>query len=206
MRCMAGLTERLGAVGARPRSAARILSAAVMTAVMVDVGALPASAAVLAAPIHPLRLAAPAQGRTDAVCSAIYDVKVSPGGGLTPSSGTGNTGGETGFMICAGTFHGHRVTGPGTYGNEFTYTGTCASVHTSGRYFMTVPTDAGPMHFAPMYAANSIGVVAPTNASEPGIRWTGVEVFPLIKRGNCVTAPLSEAMPSITLIATNSNS
>jgi hypothetical protein len=40
-----------------------------MTVAMVGIGVLPASAAVLAAPIHPLLLATPAEGKTSAVCS-----------------------------------------------------------------------------------------------------------------------------------------
>lgn len=99
-----------------------------------------------------------------------------------------------------GTFYGHRVTGPGSFGDEGIYTGTCVLVHTSGRYLFTVPADAGPMHFVATYAANSIGLVARTDGSLPGARLTGVDIF-VPTRGDCVTTPATEAISSITFIA-----
>jgi hypothetical protein len=90
-----------------------------------------------------------------------------------------------------GTFYGHRVTGPGSFGDEGIYTGTCVLVHTSGRYLFTVPADAGPMHFVATYAANSIGLVARTDGSLPGARLTRVDIF-VPTRGDCVTTPATE--------------
>lgn len=177
--------------------------ATVMIAAMLSVGTPPASAGVLAEPFHAPRLAAP-EGRTNAICSTTADVNFSPGIGLTSSSGTLDSGGETGSIICIGTFNGHRVTGPGSFGTKGTYTATCVSGHVSGRYSITIPTDAGPMHLAPMFTATPIGVVSPIDASQPGMRWTGFEVF-AFKRGDCVTAPVTEAMIRDTLIATDQN-
>jgi hypothetical protein len=179
------------------------LLATITMAVMVSVGAGSASAAVLAKAIHPPRLGAPAHGRTNAVCSTRQDVNLRPGAGPTPSSGTFDTGGEKGSIICSGTFNGHRVTGPGSFGNEGTYTGICVLGGTSGRYFITVPTDAGPMHFAPTYSS-AVAAVGLDDGSQPGIRWTGFEVF-VFKRGDCVTAPVTKAIGSNTLIATDRN-
>jgi hypothetical protein len=95
------------------------------------------------------------------------------------------------------------VTGPGSFGNEGTYTGICVLGATSGRYFITVPTDAGPMHFAPTYSG-AVAAVGLDDGSQPGIRWTGFEVF-VFKRGDCVTAPVTKAIGSNTLIATDRN-
>jgi hypothetical protein len=110
---------------------------------------------------------------------------------LISSSGPFSTGGETGSIIWVGTFYGHRVTGPGSFGDEGIYTGTCVLVHTSGRYLFTVPADAGPMHFVATYAANSIGLVARTDGSLPGARLTRVDIF-VPTRGDCVTTPATE--------------
>lgn len=179
------------------------LLATITMVVMVSVGAGSASAAIPAKASHPPLLAAPAQGRTNAVCSTRQDVNLRPGAGPTPSSGTFDTGGETGSIICTGTFNGHRVTGPGSFGNEGTYTGICILGATSGRYFITVPTDAGPMHFAPTYAS-TFAAVGLDDGSQPGIRWTGFEVA-LFTHGDCVTAPVTKATSSNTLIATDRN-
>jgi hypothetical protein len=60
------------------------------------------------------------------------------------------------------------------------------------------------MHFAPTFTATPIGAVSPIDASQPGMRWTGFEVF-VFKRGDCVTAPITEVMIRDTLIATDQN-
>jgi hypothetical protein len=135
----------------------RTLLATITMVVMVSVGARSASAAVPAKAIHPPRLSAPAHGRTNAVCSTRQEVNLRPGAGPPPISGTFDTGGD-GLYNCAGTFNGHRVTGPGSFGNGGTYTGVCVLGATSGRYFITVPTDAGLMHFAPTYVSTFAAV------------------------------------------------
>jgi hypothetical protein len=175
----------------------------VTTAALLSVGTLPASAAVLTEPIHPPRVAAP-EGKTNAICSTRADVTFSPGISLTTSSGTLGSGDETGSIVCVGTFNGHRVTGPGSFGTKGTYTAICVLGQVSGRYSITVPTDAGPMHFAPTFTATPIGVVSPIEGSQPGMHLTGLEVF-VFKRGNCVTAPVTEAMINDTLIVTSQN-
>ena len=60
------------------------------------------------------------------------------------------------------------------------------------------------MHFAPTYTATPIGAVSPINGSQPGMHWTGFEVF-VFKRGDCVTAPVTEAKIIDILIATDQN-
>lgn len=177
--------------------------AIVMTSAMLSVGALPASAAVLAEPIHPSRLAVP-EGRTNMTCLATADVTLSPGVELTSSSGTIDSGGETGSITCTGTFKGHRVTGPGSFGTKATYTATCVAGQVSGRYSITIPTDAGPMRFTPTFTTTPVGAVAPIEGSQPGIRLTGLEVF-VFTQGDCVTAPVTEAMIRDLLIATDQN-
>lgn len=177
--------------------------ATVMTAAMLSVGTLPASAAVLAEPVHPPRLAA-SEGRTSAICSVTRNVTFSPGVRLTSSSGTLETPDETGIITCLGTFNGHRVTGTGSFGAKGVYTAICVLGHVSGRYSITIPTDAGPMHFAPTFTATPIGVVSPVDAAQPGMRLTGLEVF-AFTRGDCVTAPITETIVNDTLIATDQN-
>lgn len=177
--------------------------ATALTVTMLSIGALPASAAVLAEPIYPPRLAAP-EGGTNAICSTRAVVTLSPGVVLTSSSGTIDSGGETGSITCVGTFNGHRVTGPGSFGTKATYTASCVLGRVSGRFSITIPTEAGPMHFTPRFTATPIGAVSPVEASQPGIRWTGFEIF-VFKRGDCVTAPVTEAITSDTLIATDQN-
>jgi hypothetical protein len=54
------------------------------------------------------------------------------------------------------------------------------------------------MHFAPTFTATPVAAVSPIHASQPGVRWTGFEIF-AFKRGNCVTAPVTEAMINDTL-------
>lgn len=135
-----------------------------------------------------------AQGATNAVCALAFPLHFSTGLSLTPSTGSDGSGGETGSINCAGTFDGHRVTGPGSFGfQSAVYTSTCLGDNAAGStYFFTVPTDAGPMHMVGTFSDVRIGLTIVANGSQPGASGSGVFVV-VPSRGNCITAPLTDA-------------
>jgi hypothetical protein len=142
-------------------------------------------------------LPAQARGATSAVCSIVSSLDLAPGLSLTEGSGTYGTGGhETGSMTCVGTFDGHAVTGPGFFGFEATYVGTCLADHGSGRYTFTVPTDAGTMHVAGTYTESSIGPLGQIEGSQPGASVTGNFVF-YPTQGDCAVSPVTRAQAYI---------
>jgi hypothetical protein len=71
--------------------------------------------------------------------------------------------------------------------------GTCLSDHGSGTYFFTVPTDAGPVHFAGTYTESSVGPIGHIAGSHPGARLMGDFVFHPTQ-GDCVSTPVTEAL------------
>jgi hypothetical protein len=149
-------------------------------------------AAITAWPAH-------ARGETPALCSMRIPASLSPGFSLTSSTGTYGTSGETGTIICSGTVDGHRVTGPGSFGFRGTYTGDCFGNVGSGTYSFTVPTEAGPMHFAGTYSETRTGFTGPVRASQRGARFSGAFVVVPIK-GDCASEPVTQV--SINILGT----
>jgi hypothetical protein len=153
---------------------------------------LAAPAVVLALPTL-IAWPAHAQGSTNAVCTVVFTAHFSPGFTLTPSSGPDESGGETGSIACAGTIDGGRVAGPGTFGIEGVYTATCLFDHGSGRYFGTVPTDAGSRHFVGDYRYSRIGGSLFVDLSQAGAHGSGIlAVVPT--QGDCIRAPVTQGL------------
>jgi hypothetical protein len=118
---------------------------------------------------------------------------------MVPTSGTETSGGETGSIACTGTFDGQRVTGPGTFGYEGTFTGiTCLfdSAPLSGRYSFTVPTDAGSLHFTGTITDARIAVIDRFDLSQSGAHLTGsAAVVPI--NGTCLITPTTDILITI---------
>lgn len=72
----------------------------------------------VAALLFPAFMAWPAhaQGTTNAECKVVFPAYFSPGFTMKRSTVAYGSGGETGSVTCVGTFDGHRVTGPGSFG------------------------------------------------------------------------------------------
>jgi hypothetical protein len=140
----------------------------------------------LPAPAH-------AQGRTNATCSIVLPAYFSPGFGLTTSTISYGSHGETGSISCVGQINGHTVTRPGSFGFEGTYTGDCLSNVGSGRYSITVPTDAGSLHSTGMFMESRLGASGPVDASQPEGHFSGYHVV-APTRGDCVNSPVTEAL------------
>ena len=140
---------------------------------------------------------AQAQGATSATCSATMLIRISPGLTLVSRPGDITTGGETGSIVCVGTFNGDHVTGPGSFGVDGTLVGSCLADSGSGTYAATVPTDAGLKHFAGRFTESSIGPVGHVDASQPGAVFRGIETF-VPTHGDCVIAPATEVVLNTT--------
>lgn len=135
------------------------------------------------------------QGATSADCSLSFPAYVTPGLGMSPSSGQFDSRGETGTITCVGKIFGHTVTGPGTFGFEGTLTNSSCLTHQgSGTSFFTVPTDAGPVHVSGGgFTIAGLGVLGSGHAThDGGLAFDDSYVlFPL--KGNCITEPVTEA-------------
>jgi hypothetical protein len=142
-----------------------------------------------------------AQGATNAICALAFSLHFSPGLTLMPSTGSDGSGGETGSISCTGTFDGHRVTGPGSFGfQSAVYTSTCLGDNAAGStYFFTVPTDAGRKHFVGTVSDIRIGLTLVVKGSQPGAHVSGVFVV-VPTKGDCLTAPLTDALGTGTAV------
>jgi hypothetical protein len=140
-----------------------------------------------------------AQGGSAADCLISVPVHLSPAVSMVPTSGTETSGGETGSIACTGTFDGQRVTGPGPFGYEGTFTGiTCLfdSAPLSGRYSFTVPTDAGSLHFIGTITDARIAVIDRFDLSQSGAHLTGsAAVVPI--NGTCLITPTTDILITI---------
>jgi hypothetical protein len=134
------------------------------------------------------------QGRTRAECSISSPAKFAPGIAMAPSSGQLESGGEVGSINCEGTINGHRVTGPGTFGYEGTFTdSTCLSHTGSGSSYFTVPTEAGPVRVSGGgFTISGVGLFGNVHATHAGVQFTGSYVL-VPTKGSCVADPMTEA-------------
>ena len=115
---------------------------------------------------------------------------------MTSSTGSYGTAGEAGTMICLGSLDGDRVTGPGTFGFEGTYTGDCFGNVGSGTYSFTVPTETGPKRFTGSYTERRSGFNGPVEASQAEGRFRGVFVV-LPQEGDCISSPVTGVVINI---------
>ena len=181
---------------------ARYTLLAVAMTIGISLDAPAASATALAQPIYLPFQVETVQGGTNAVCAIVSTVSASPGFSLTPTSGIVDSGGKVGSITCTGTFDGHHVTGPGTFGITGSYKGTCLTAHLSATFSDTIPTDAGPMHFSGPIEQDTIGLAGQIVAYQPGARLSGFEVF-APTHGDCITTPVTKSVGQLTLLATN---
>jgi hypothetical protein len=101
-------------------------------------------------------------------------------------------------MTCVGKVGGHRITGPGPFGVDYTYTGaTCASHVGSGTARVTLPTTAGIKHMVGAFTNRRIALVIRPEARFPGARLSGIGVA-LPTQGNCFVTPLTRVLVLVT--------
>ena len=129
----------------------------------------------------------PARAAEDngAFCSAVWHNSFSPGVTMVPQRGTLTTNGETGTINCVGTINGYEVTGPGTFGQDAIFEGTCGILTGASTLSMTIPTDGGSAH---------VSARATWTASlGSGLKFSDSFIGPLTfvgvpTEGNCITA------------------
>jgi len=144
-------------------------------------------------------------GDNEAVCRLSFTEYFSPGITLTPTSGTQNSGGEVGSITCSGKLQGRNIARPGTFGNEgFLHESTCLVDHSTGRYFATLPTDAGPIRIEGTYSLVRTGLTLKVDTEQAGARGTGSALV-IPTRGDCVTSPVTEALVFMTLTFSDAN-
>lgn len=144
--------------------------------------------------------AAPAQASeaTSAVCVNRIAATFTPGLRMTPSSGAVTTNGQTGSMTCVGKIGGHRITGRGSFGVDYTYTGaTCASHVGSGTARVTLPTTAGIKHMVGAFTNRRTALVIRPEVRFPGARFSAIGVA-IPTHGNCFLTPLTGVLASVT--------
>ena len=157
-------------------------------------------AAALAAATATMMLAATpahATGATDAVCTERFNVTITPGFGLTPSSGTVSTGGETGSVSCVGKLDGHRITGNGSIGFDEQYTGNCTSDASTGTLRATIPTTAGRQQLVGTFTQRRTALVFTVDVRFPSSRYHGIGVV-IPTQGTCLLTPLRQAALLVT--------
>jgi hypothetical protein len=159
--------------------------------IAVALAALASASLLAASPAH-------AAGATSAVCVGRIAATFTPGLRVTPSSGAVTTNGETGSITCVGKIGGHRVTGPGSFGVDYTYAGaTCAAHAGSGTARITLPTTGGTSHMVGAFTNRRVGLVIRPEARFPGARFSGIGVA-IPTHGTCFVTPLTRVAVSVT--------
>jgi hypothetical protein len=132
-----------------------------------------------------------------APCTFEVDVTLSPGLSREPSSGTFDSGGETGRADCQGDVGGQPVTGRGTFGAEGRYGIDGDGDHCrsregrgDGTAHLTIPVEGGNQHvddpFTMTYRVDGRSVVGEIT----GRRFTGT--FDITKAdGDCLWRPIT---------------
>jgi hypothetical protein len=138
--------------------------------------------------------AAPA---TDAVCTGLMTLQITPGFTMASGAGTVTSGGQTGTLICTGTEYGHRITGPGTLGVVETYTtdAGCLSDTSTGQVTASLPTSAGTIRIVGALTEHRLGLIASIDIAFPAARFSGAAVIAPTD-GLCLLSPLTEALVS----------
>jgi hypothetical protein len=93
--------------------------------------------------------------------------------------------------------YGHRITGPGTFAVEETYTQAgCLSDRSTGRVTVTIPTTAGSTHISGALTGRRLGLVEFVKIGFPNALFHGTgPVLPTL--GNCLITPITRALVSI---------
>jgi hypothetical protein len=154
------------------------------------------AAVLIAALSAPGAEAAPA---TSATCTGILTVNLTPGFTPIPNSGSGTSGGQTGTMTCLGSLDGHRITGAGTFGVQETYTtgAACLTDTSGGQVSATFPTTGGPVTIVGALHAHRMALVEFIEIAFPQSQFSGVAII-VPTQGDCLTAPLTQALVSVT--------
>jgi hypothetical protein len=160
-------------------------------------GAVVIATMILASTPAPSGAAAAARA-TDAVCTNVITLYITPGFSVRPGSGTVTSGGATGTLPCAGRLYGHRITGPGTFTVEENYTqASCLSDRSTGRVSATIPTTAGPTQISGALTGRRLGLVEIVDVAFANAPFHGTgPVLPTL--GNCLITPITRALVSIT--------
>jgi hypothetical protein len=153
-----------------------------------------AAAAAVAALTTGSAVAAPA---TDAVCTSLMPLAITPGFTMAGGAGTTTSGGQTGTLICAGTEYGHRITGPGTLGVVEAYKtdAGCLSDSSTGQVTATLPTTGGTIRIVGALTEHRLGLVATIGIAFPQARFDGVAAIAPTD-GLCLLSPLTQALVS----------
>lgn len=138
--------------------------------------------------------AAPA---THAICTNAITLHITPGFSTRVTSGSVTSRGETGTLLCAGTLHGHTITGPGTFSVEETYTrATCLADASTGRVSATIPTTAGRTRITGALTGRRLGLVEFIEIAFPDARFHAAgPVLPTL--GDCLITPITRAFVSV---------
>ena len=134
---------------------------------------------------------------TDAICTTAITLFLTPGFSARPGASTVTSRGEKGTLLCTGTENGHRITGPGTLGVEEITQASCVSDHSSGQVTASFPTVAGWTHIVGALIGHRLGLVEFVDINFPQAHFSGAgPVVPT--SGDCVIAPITQALVSIT--------
>lgn len=117
-------------------------------------------------------VSAEAAGPTDAVCTSVFTAHIAPGFSASASAGVVTSRGETGTLTCTGTAYGHRITGPGRFSVEETYTtgAACLTDCSGGQVAWTIQTADGPIHTVGALTARRLGLVEFVEVAFPQAR------------------------------------
>ena len=124
---------------------------------------------------------------SEATCFHSWTDTASPGIGATSSKSTFTSNGETWTLTCQGLVRGHRVTGPGTFGEEGVVEGSCTAGSGEVTFSFTIPTEAGDEKFNFSFPF----VYGPGGGTARSDIFPGVFQF-APKKGDCVNAPITE--------------
>jgi hypothetical protein len=125
--------------------------------------------------------AAAAIAKSTARCWHRWTDTLSPGVTTQRQTVAFTSGGETGTIDCRGSVEGRRITGPGTFGEQGTYDGSCTSGSGSATFSMTLPTASGPLKLRMPVVFTFAGFGVTTTKTFPGVFFFA----PLA--GNCLT-------------------
>jgi hypothetical protein len=127
-----------------------------------------------------------AAAKSTAHCSHQWIDTLSPGVSMQRQKVAFSSHGQTGTIRCHGSVDGRRVTGPGTFGEEGTYDGTCSSGTGTATFSITLPTDQGRLELRMPVAFTFTGFGITTSKAFPGV----FGFAPLA--GDCLTAPITK--------------
>jgi len=147
---------------------------------------MPLAAAALAAlPVSPARAAE--DGESIAYCFHAWTDTADPGVSAEPGETTFTSNGEKWKLRCNGMVRGHRVTGPGTFGEYGVIEGSCVAGQGEVNFSFTIPTDGGEQKFQLKFPF----VYGPGGGTASTDDFPGVFAF-YPKTGDCMNRPVTE--------------